>query len=134
MRVTLVTSPHVRHVAVLERDFEPHSNLMYSFVPVGLLSLVAAIRTMLPHVDCALYDLNKRIRIGALDLDEYFYDSVAEDLLADRADVYGFMTECDSYHHVLQICEALKRRRPDAGIVLGGPHASAVARQTMERC
>jgi len=48
--------------------------------------------------------------------------------------VIGFMTECDSYHHVLQITEAIKRLSPECSVVLGGPHASAVARPTLERC
>ena len=41
LNVRLATSPHVRHPAVLERDFELSDDLMYGFAPVGLLSLIS---------------------------------------------------------------------------------------------
>jgi hypothetical protein len=133
MKVLLSTSPHVRHAAVLQSDFAPAASLMYSFAPVGLLSLAAVLRRDRPGASCDLYDLNRRILSGALPLDEAFYEAAAEDICASAPDVVGFMTECDSYHHVLRIAEAVKRAAPGCAVVLGGPHASAVARHTLER-
>jgi pyruvate-formate lyase-activating enzyme len=134
VKVLLATSPHVRHAAVLQSDFTPDPTSMYTFAPVGLLSLAATLREERPEVSCELYDLNRRIISGALPLDERFYASVAQDLCARAPDVIGFMTECDSYHHLLQIAGEVKRIAPGTAIVLGGPHASAVARATLERC
>lgn len=134
MKVVLSTSPHVRHPAVLQEDFVPSNGVMYSFAPIGLLSLVALLRRERPDVDCELYDLNRRILTGAIPVDETFYLRVAEDICSSSPDVVGFMTECDSYHHVLQFCAAVKARAREIAIVLGGPHASAIARQTMDRC
>ncbi len=134
MNITLATSPHVRHAAVLQRDFKPDPSLMYSFAPVGLLSLVATLRRDRPDIRCNLYDLNRKILSGAFPLNGNFYRSVAEDLCSASPDVLGFMTECDSYHHILQIAEAIKKRDSKCRVLLGGPHASAVARQTIERC
>lgn len=129
LKVRLSTSPHVRHPAVLERDFRPAGDLMYGFAPVGLLSLIATVREKLGTTP-ELFDLNRRIADGSVQPGPGFYDDLAEQLAADSPDVVGLMTECDSYHHVLQICEALARRC-DARIVLGGPHATAVARETL---
>ena len=105
---------------------------MYSFAPVGLLSLIANSRKEL-GLTPMLYDLNRRIISQDIVLDETFYDNVAVDILACNPDVVGFMTECDSYHHVLQTCQHIKKISPKVIIVLGGPHASAVAKKTMER-
>jgi hypothetical protein len=134
MKVVLATSPHVRHPAVLQSDFMPDPMSMYTFAPVGLLSLAAVLRAERPQTSCELYDLNRRIRSGALPLNERFYVRAAQDLCASAPDVIGFMTECDSYHHVLQIAGEVKRIAPDTAIVLGGPHASAVVHATLERC
>ena len=132
MNIVLATSPHVRHPAVLENDFERDPSAMYSFAPVGLLSLAAVLREDL-HVEPVLFDLNQRIVSGDIPLDAVFYQSAASRICAHEPDVLGFMTECDSYHHVLQIMAEVKRQRPDCQCVLGGPHASAVAKPTMER-
>lgn len=134
MKVVLATSPHVRHSGVLQSDFEPDQSVMYSFAPIGLLSLAAVLRRDRPDVALELYDLNRRTLSGALRLGDRFYADAAEDICTLSPDVVGFMTECDSYHHLLQIAAALKQRNPGVRIVLGGPHASAVARQTLERC
>jgi pyruvate-formate lyase-activating enzyme len=106
---------------------------MYSFAPIGLLSLAAAVRRSQIGADCAIYDLNRRIISGEMPLGSGIYEALAQDIRARQPDVVGFMTECDSYHHVIQICTALKRMHPNCQVLLGGPHASAVARQTMEK-
>ncbi|MFI7535871.1 B12-binding domain-containing radical SAM protein [Streptosporangium sp. NPDC049376] len=131
MKILLSTSPHVRHPAVLQSDFRPHPSVMYGFAPVGLLSLMGTLRAERPGVGCELYDLNRRLGTGALAMNGAFYAEVADDICGRGPTLVGFMTECDSYHHVLQVAQAVKATSPDTGIVLGGPHASAVAAGTM---
>ncbi|MGH9348431.1 MAG: B12-binding domain-containing radical SAM protein [Vicinamibacterales bacterium] len=132
MRIVLSTSPHVRHPTVLQNDFVIDQAVMYSFAPVGLLALSAMLRATL-QIEPVLFDLNQQIATGAIRLDSSFYRNAAARISSHEPDVLGFMTECDSYHHVLQILEQVKQLRPECRCVLGGPHASAVARQTMER-
>lgn len=132
MRVLLATSPHVRHPAVLQNEFSVGQEVMYSFVPVGLLALIASTRASV-GITPELFDLNRRILDGSIRLGGKFYDMAAEMLCSTSPDVLGFMTECDSYHHVLQILERANRILPSCRLVLGGPHASAVARASMER-
>lgn len=132
MKLVLSTSPHVKHGAVLQNDFSPSPKAMYSFAPTGLLSLIAVLRRESPDVDVSLYDLNRQILAGRLPLDGRLYAAIAQDLCQSEPDVIGFMTECDSYHHLLSVCEHIKTLRPSCTIVLGGPHASAVAHSTLE--
>jgi tRNA A37 methylthiotransferase MiaB len=132
MQIVLATSPHVRHPAVLQSDFTPDPSTMYTFAPVGLLALAAVLRQDL-RTDPVLFDVNAAIISGAIPLDASFYRTAAERICAHEPAVLGFMTECDSYHHVLQILEQVKLRRPACRCVLGGPHASAVARPTLAR-
>lgn len=132
MIVSLVTSPHVRHPAVLASDFNPGPELMYGFAPVGLLSVAAAVREA-GVGEPNLVDLNRGINSGLVALDAEFYRSAARLVLRDAPDIVGFMTECDSYHHVLQICEEIRIASPSTRVVLGGPHASTVAAATLQR-
>jgi radical SAM superfamily enzyme YgiQ (UPF0313 family) len=132
MQIVLATSPHVRHPAVLQSDFAPDPTAMYSFAPVGLLALSATLRADL-QIEPVLFDTNQRIVDGSIGLNRAFYRNAATRICEHEPDVLGFMTECDSYHHVLQIMEQVKQLRPDCRCVLGGPHASAVARPTMDR-
>lgn len=132
MKVLLVTSPHVRHPAVLQNNFKVEQSVMYSFAPVGLLALAASARKDVGTTP-SIYDLNRRINDGTIPLGPEFYRNAAAGICALKPDVVGFMTECDSYHHVLQICEAIRTVLPSASVVLGGPHASASANSTMLR-
>jgi radical SAM superfamily enzyme YgiQ (UPF0313 family) len=132
MQIVLATSPHVRHVAVLQAGFAPNPSVMYTFAPVGLLSLASMLRQS-HRIEPVLFDTNQHIINGSIPLRANFYEEAAERICAHRPDVLGFMTECDSYHHVLQMMEHVKRLRPECRCVLGGPHASAVAFQTMSR-
>ena len=130
MRVQLVTSPHTRHPDVLQNDFAVTPAVMMTFIPIGLLSLVAAARES-GVADPALFDLNRRTREGGITLSPDFYGSAADAICDTEPDVVGFMTENESYHHVLQICREIKARTPHVNVVLGGPHASAVAGPTL---
>lgn len=130
LRVKLVTSPHVRHPAVLQSEFRSDQSVMYGFAPVGLLSLLAVVRRDLGF-EPELFDLNRRITSGSIPLGPTFYQVAAAEICNGAPDVVGFMTECDSYHHVIQICEQIQKYNAKCKIVLGGPHATAVALKTL---
>jgi hypothetical protein len=105
---------------------------MYGFAPVGLLSLISAVRIEL-GLEPALLDLNRRVVDSTIEVGPNFYSDAASWIASSTPDVVGFMTECDSYHHVLQVAERVAAMHPRCRIVLGGPHASVVARPTLER-
>lgn len=130
MKILLATSPHVRHPAVLQNDFQVASAVMLTFIPIGLLSLISSVRSSL-HIEPILYDLNRRIIDETIPLGFNFYRDAAKSICSSGPDMVGFMTENESYHHVLQICREIKKIKRDCIIVLGGPHASAVAKATL---
>src|SRR6476646_7529097 len=111
MKVQLVTSPHLRHPAILQSDFQVDQSVMNTFIPIGLLSLISSARLTL-DVDPFLYDLNRRILDGTIRLGPHFYENAAAALCSKEPDLIGFMTESDSYHHVLQICMRIKELLP----------------------
>lgn len=131
MRILLSTSPHVRHPAVLQNDFQVASPVMLTFIPVGILSLISSVRSAI-KIEPSLYDLNRRIIDGTIPLGDTFYRAAAANICSSNPELVGFMSENESYHHVLQICREVKEINPECIIVLGGPHASAVAAPTLK--
>lgn len=132
MNIVISTSPHIKHSAVLEADFRPRNDLMYTFAPLGILMLCATLRERL-GITPIIYDINANINNDEIKNSDSFYENAAESILRTKPDVLGFMSECDSYHHVLQICKKVKEKKPECFIVLGGPHATAVAMPTMKK-
>jgi radical SAM superfamily enzyme YgiQ (UPF0313 family) len=132
MNLLLVTSPHLDHTAFHRAGYRGESaaggGLAQRFVPMGLLSLAGAVDS---DVRVSIADINKAIGSGELPMTEEFYVTAARWLLGTEPDLIGFMTEADSYHHLLRIISAIKAERSSAYTLLGGPHASAVHRDTV---
>ena len=133
MRVVLATSPHLNHASFQEGVVPLGTNrtkIAQTFAPMGLMSLASAAAD---RAAIEIRDLNKAINSGGLPMSSGFHDAAAAWLLGGDPDLVGFMSEADSYHHLLLICAAMKRRAPSVRTLLGGPHASAVHRETLER-
>jgi predicted pyridoxine 5'-phosphate oxidase superfamily flavin-nucleotide-binding protein/tRNA A37 methylthiotransferase MiaB len=132
MKFVLSTSPHLDHTFVtrVKNQVADDSRIAQTFVPMGLLSLRSAVEA---QADIQIADINKMLNCGALPLGPNFYNDAAEWLLGYGADVIGFMTEADSYHHLIQIFRRVKAKQPKTMTLLGGVHATAVHRETLER-
>lgn len=132
MKVLLVTSPHLDHTAYHRWAGQPASStpVRYAqcFAPMGLISLAAAADG---DAEIKIADINKSINTGALPLSPEFYDAAAEWLLGYGPDVIGFMTEVDSYHHLIRTCQMIKARKPGVLTLLGGVHATAAHYETL---
>jgi radical SAM superfamily enzyme YgiQ (UPF0313 family) len=61
------------------------------------------------------------------------YLSVAENILTFRPAIIGFSTWCFSYPASLLVSEKIKELNPEIYIVFGGPQASSLGKETMER-
>ena len=123
MRVTLVDNlvlPEARNLHLL--DVHPH---------LGLLSL-AAVAVAEGH-QVSIYDPKRRIRSGALPYDDTLYELVADELLRDSPDAIGFTTLGCSFLFAVGVGRALERRAADVPLLLGGPHATMLARPILER-
>jgi radical SAM superfamily enzyme YgiQ (UPF0313 family) len=132
MRITLVTSPHLDHSALHRADrhkqFPKWLALAQNFVPMGLLSLAGQVAR---KATVAILDVNKGINVGSLPMSSRFYDDTAAWLLGSAPDLIGFMTEADSYHHIVRLASAIKSQARNMPVLIGGPHASAVHYETI---
>jgi radical SAM superfamily enzyme YgiQ (UPF0313 family) len=123
VRVTLVDNlvfPDPTQLKTL--DVHPH---------LGLLS-IAAVANARGHV-VSVFDPKRLVRSGELAYDDTLYESSAATLVADAPDVIGFTTLGCSFLYTLGVARELKRMRPDLPILLGGPHATMLARPILER-
>lgn len=123
MKITLVDNlvmPEEHSLELL--DVHPH---------LGLLSL-AAVAERDGHV-VQIYDPKRLIRSGALSYDETVYDRAAQSLLSQRPDAVGFTSLGCSFLFALNVAARLKRQEPELPILLGGPHATMLYREILER-
>lgn len=135
MRLTLCTSPHLNRSPFFDgrhgyTEEEPLP-LAQTFVPMGLLSVAGAVADISATIE--IFDINKMINSGIVPLDRDFYARSSEALLSGMPDMIGFMTDCDSFHHVIRFCSSIKSRAPHVAIVLGCVHASYNAHQILRR-
>ena len=103
-------------------DVHPH---------LGLLALAAAAEADGHGV--RIYDPKRLIKSGCLAYDETLYERTAGELLAERPDVIGFTALGCSFLFALNVAALIKSREPDLPILLGGPHATMLHRQILER-
>jgi radical SAM superfamily enzyme YgiQ (UPF0313 family) len=103
-------------------DVHPH---------LGLLSLAAVAETAGHSVQ--IYDPKRLIKSGKLPYDSTLYDRAAIDLLALLPEAIGFTTLGCSFLFATNVAAAIKRREPELPILIGGPHATMLHRQVLER-
>lgn len=103
-------------------DVHPH---------LGLLSLAAAAEAD-GHI-VKIYDPKRLIKSGMLPYDEGLYERVATDLLAESPQAIGFTTLGCSFLFAVNVAVAIKHDQPEMPILLGGPHATMLHQQILER-
>jgi len=132
LKILLVTSPHLNHSVFLTKadrtTTSDSTRYAQNFVPMGLISVACAVKL---EATVKIADINKAINQHLLPMSRDFYDETANWLLGYGADLIGFMTEADSYHHLLRTCTAIKARSPQTLTLLGGVHASTVHDETL---
>jgi radical SAM superfamily enzyme YgiQ (UPF0313 family) len=123
MRIVLVDNLVMPEAGALDMlDVHPH---------LGLLSLAAVAKAEGHEV--SIYDPKRLLRQGRLPYEAALYELVARDLLASAPDAVGFTTLGCSFLFALNTAAALKRREPELPILLGGPHATMLHREILER-
>jgi radical SAM superfamily enzyme YgiQ (UPF0313 family) len=132
MKVLLVTSPHLNHSANNQTNSKKKAmaSVRYAqtFVPMGLLSIAGAAESV---ADIKIIDINKAINSRELPLSSNFYYAAASWILEFKPDLVGFMTESDSYHHLIRICQSIKAINPKVLTLLGGVFASVTHIETL---
>ena len=64
----------------------------------------------------------------------YTIGDVEEELRSFNPDVVGITSVTPSIYEAYKVAETAKKVREDCKVVLGGPHATFMPRQTMEEC
>jgi radical SAM superfamily enzyme YgiQ (UPF0313 family) len=105
-----------------ELDVHPH---------LGLLALAAAAEADGHQVH--IVDPKRALKRGELSYDATLYDRVAGQILSFGADVAGFTALGCSFIFARGVAARLKRLRSDLPILLGGPHATMLHREILER-
>ena len=95
------------------------------FLPVGLLTLVSSLRENRFTAD--IY------KPTILLLNKNDYLNCAEDILKNDPKIIGFSTWCHSFPSVIVLAEKIKAVNSSIPIVLGGPQASILHKETLER-
>jgi radical SAM superfamily enzyme YgiQ (UPF0313 family) len=103
-------------------DLQPH---------LGLLSLVSVARC--GGVEADIFDPKLALVRGLLQWNGTLYEDAASLILERRPDVIGFTALGCNFHCVVQIAREIHRRRPALPLLLGGPHASILHREILER-
>jgi radical SAM superfamily enzyme YgiQ (UPF0313 family) len=103
-------------------DVHPH---------LGLLALAASAEADGHRV--RIYDPKRAIRSGELAYDATLYERAAAEILRWHPDVVGFTTLGCSFIFAVHVAAAIKRREPELPVVLGGPHATMLHREVLER-
>src|SRR5260370_35066065 len=125
MRVCLVGAPTLTDYVDPEVLAGAEVRAVGSQIPLGVLTLASTLElegypTIVVAANRWYLDYVQRGDRAGISFSAF----MASRLAAIPADVFGFSTICNSYPVSLQTVEALKRLRPDAVTVLGGPQAS----------
>jgi radical SAM superfamily enzyme YgiQ (UPF0313 family) len=96
--------------------------------PINLMALAGYIE---PHYPVSITDFVLPYIRNELSLNADGIRAAARQVLAQNTSVLAFTSMCSSYAAALRIAEECKLQDPSRYIVLGGPHASFVAAETL---
>jgi len=94
-------------------------------MPLGLLSLAATLR--IENYLAQIYQPKFRL------IQDEDYKKTAFDVLRKKPSLIGFSTWCISYPASLLLAKELKALAPEKPIIFGGPQASILATETLEK-
>ena len=90
--------------------------------PLGLAYIASVLRQ------------NPEVKIIDSNILNYTIGDVEEELRSFNPDVVGITSVTPSIYEAYKVAETAKKVRDDCTVVLGGPHATFMPRQTMEEC
>ena len=102
-------------------DLQPH---------LGLMSL-AAVAQRFGH-SVSIYDIKRDLANGLARIDKNLYDFAVGAITGYSPDVVGFTALGCNFPFVVRLAEAVKLALPKTKILLGGPHATILHRETIE--
>jgi len=131
MNVCLVTAPVATEFKERDEIDSCLSEPAVSGPQLGILTLAAVLEAR--NVSVRIVDLDQAYLayLASCDRERPFADVAAAVIAAVPADVYGLSSLCGSYPLTIRIALAVKAARPESQILLGGPQATVVDRETL---
>ncbi|GAA3757398.1 B12-binding domain-containing radical SAM protein [Terriglobus aquaticus] len=135
MHFALVTAPTITEFRSREEILSRAVQQAALQPQLGILSVASVLEQWgdLPH----LFDVNAEYLRFALNGEQPCMDEFADYMGAlavrSNADVYGLSSICSSFPLSLRIADAIKRLRPHAMVLFGGPQASVVDEAVLRR-
>lgn len=120
MNVVLI-NPNPIHRARISTDFDIEIDSIGRFPPVGLIALASYINAKSDHC----------VEILDCDAEQLEHGEAIKFLEEKDFDLVGLTSFSYTFYDVLELARALRRRFPDIPIVVGGPHTSLFARETL---
>jgi len=98
---------------------------------LGLLSLIATVKSAGYQAD--IFDPKSKVLSGEVLLDASIYSSSADLILKQKPSIVGFTSLGCSFLYVIRTSEMLRKKGFLGPIMLGGPHASILHLEIMEK-
>ena len=132
MHVCLVSAPTVTEYQSVDEwsSEEVHSSASRS--QLGILSLAAVLEGIGNRPD--IVDVNRaylRFIETSSSHSANFADFLASAIVEKDAELYGFSSICSTYPLSVRVAESVKKLRPNATVLFGGPQASVVDVETL---
>ncbi len=100
------------------------------YIPLGLLSVASRLNEA--SFPVRLLDFDLLNNLGELRCDDTFFENAINRVAERQSKIFGITADCSNYPVAIRFAQYLKQAFPDGLIILGGPHASFVAAQTLE--
>lgn len=107
-----------------------YKQIISPHMPLGLLTLQAIASEFEDAIDLFVWDKDL-LEYKTKDSDE-LARLIVKKIPINEYDVIGFSCISNSFHHSLRILQLIKRTNPEIKIWLGGPHATAVAKEILD--
>src|ERR1700730_12719851 len=132
MHVCLVRAPTVTGYNCANAWSSHEVRFAASQPQLGVLNLAAVLQSTEDYP--SIVDVNSKYlrfveRFGS---SADFADFLGSEIVENAADLYGFSSICSTYPLTVRVAESVKRLRPNATVVFGGPQASVVDVATLK--
>lgn len=127
MHVCLISAPTVTEYKSADEWSSAEVHFSASRPQLGILNLAAVLEDIGYRPD--IVDVNDTY-LQFTETPSFastgFADFLASKIAENEADLYGFSSICSTYPLTVRVAESLKKLRPNAPILFGGPQASVV--------
>lgn len=116
-------------------NLSDYNNIYDGGIPLGILSLATIISKETDY-HVGIIDFCRLYYDKEIELHSKFLSNINENcnyILNQEPDIISLYTMCNNFHVALLVAKEIKNRNKNITILLGGPHATAVAKSTLKK-